>query len=157
MIKKTNKASTITLKDYAKHRRVSQSTVSRWKAKKLLVLKSGRVDVQASDAILDRLEMKFDEGADPKNHTEALFMKEMYLAKLRRLEFLQKSGELIELEAVKSTLADIFRQHRDALLTIPERMSASLAFETDPGKVHTLISAEIRTHLEGLADALENK
>ncbi|MBZ5496827.1 MAG: hypothetical protein LAP85_10535 [Acidobacteriia bacterium] len=120
-------------------------------------MKNGRIDVAASDAILDRMEQGFEEGCDPKNYNEAVFMKETFLAKLRRLEFLQKASELIEQATVKNTLTNIFAQHKDGLLTIPERLSAPLAIETDPAKVRQLLSTEILGHLNGLADALEGK
>jgi len=144
-------------KEYAGHRGVPPSAVTKWKAKKLLVMRAGRIDVAASDAVLDRLEQGLEDGRDPKNFNEAQFMKELYLAKIRRLEYMEKAGELIAMAAVKNKLQEIFSQHRDGLLTIPERLSAPLALETDPAKAHALLSQEILGHLNGLADRLEGK
>lgn len=159
MTKKTKPKtpSTASSKEYAQHRGVTASAVTKWKQKRLLVLKNGRIDVAASDAVLDRMEQSFEDGHEPANFNEAIFMKELYLAKLRRLEFHLKAGELLELVTVKSTLTDIFAQHKDGLLTIPERLSAPLAVETDAAKIRALLITEITGHLNGLADSLEGK
>jgi len=144
-------------KEFATHRKVHPSTVSKWGQKQLLVKIGNRIDVAASDAILNHVEEGWEQGCDPKNFNEAQFMKETYLAKLRRLEFLQKQGELIELSAVRKSLADIMRQHRDGLLAIPVRLAAPLAVEMDQSKTHAILQAEITEHLNGLADALERR
>lgn len=154
---KPKNPSMVSAKQYAEHRGVTPSAVTKWKQKRLLVLKNGRIDVAASDRILDEMERGFEDGREPKNINEAQFLKELYLAKLRRLEFFQKASELIEEATVKSALSDIFRQHKDGLLTIPERLAAPLALETDPAKVRGLLSTEILGHLNGLADSLEGK
>ena len=156
-MKKTDRANTMTANEYANHRGVVKSTVSKWKQKNLLVMKSGRIDVAASDAILDRIEQRFTDGQEPKNISEAQFMKETFLAKLRRQEYLQKSGELIERDIVRSTLTDIFNQHRDGLLIIPDRTAPSLALETDAARIRNLLLTEITGHLNALANKLKGK
>ena len=148
---------TMTMKGYAQHRGVVRSTVTKWRQKNLIVMKGSCVDVAGSDAILDAMEQHVEDGQDPKNTNEALFLKEKYLAKIRRLEYREKSGQFVKETVVKSALTDIFSQHRDGLLTIPERLSAQLALETDQVKVREMLSAEIRGHLDGLADRLEGK
>lgn len=55
--------------------------------------------------------------------------KETYLAKLRELEFLEKSGQLVDGKVVEDKLFERSRQIRDALLNIPDRISSILFAE----------------------------
>ena len=66
-------------------------------------------------------------------------IKEMYAARLQKLEFEEKSKKLVPFDELK-----------DNLRTIPDRISPIVAAETDPSKIHNLISTEIRECLEGL-------
>jgi hypothetical protein len=152
-MRRKTKLKGITKAAYAKSINVTRQMVSSYIDLGMPTLPGGRIDPDKADEwrrknLNDRTDESF---------SEARRRKESALASLRELELRKVNGELVELQTVKTTLADIFRQHRDALLNIAERMSAPLAFETDPGKVHGLISTEIREHLNELADALENK
>ena len=43
---------------------------------------------------------------------------------------------------------------RDGLLGLPDRLSSTLAAESDPRKVHVMLKAEIARELEALANAI---
>lgn len=73
-----------------------------------------------------------------KERTEAL------RAQLLELELAEKQGKLVDAEAVRRATMNKARIARDALLSLPMRISAELAAETDPGKVHDRLSVEIR-------------
>jgi hypothetical protein len=60
-------------------------------------------------------------------YSEALRVKENYLAMLRRLEYEEKSGSLIELTLAEAVVFDIFRAQRDAWLNWPMRIGPLLA------------------------------
>lgn len=61
------------------------------------------------------------------SYAEALQRKENYLGLLRRLEYEQKSGTLIELTVAQGVLFDAFRAQRDAWLNWPTRVGPLLA------------------------------
>ena len=46
-----------------------------------------------------------------------------------------------------------FRQFRDAMLNIPDRVAAMLAAETDAAKCYEILATEIRKALNEFADA----
>lgn len=77
-------------------------------------------------------------------------IKEAYLARLAKLEFEEKSAALVKADAVKNEAFKVARLVRDALLNIPDRVSADLAADADAFTVHRKISLEIRKALEGL-------
>ena len=77
-------------------------------------------------------------------------IKEMYAARLQKLEFEEKSKKLVPYDELKLKLSKLHLQVRDNLRTSPDRISPSVAAETDPSKIHSLISTEIRECLEGL-------
>lgn len=80
-----------------------------------------------------------------KERTEAL------RAQLLELELAEKQGKLIDADAVRRATTNKARIARDAMLSLPTRIAAELAAETDPGKVHDRLVAEIRTICAELA------
>ena len=77
-------------------------------------------------------------------------IKEMYAARLQKLEFEERSKKLVPYDELKLELAKLHLQVRDNLRTIPDRISAIVAAESDSAKIHSIISNEIRDCLEGL-------
>ena len=77
-------------------------------------------------------------------------IKEMYAARLQKLEFEERSKKLVPYDELKLELAKLHLQVRDNLRTIPDRISPIVAAESDASKIHTIISDEIRDCLEGL-------
>ena len=77
-------------------------------------------------------------------------IKEMYAARLQKLEFEEKSKKLVPFDELKIQLSKLHLQVRDNLRTIPDRISPIIAAETDSAKIHNIISSEIRECLEGL-------
>jgi hypothetical protein len=67
----------------------------------------------------------------PHTLNEAKRIKENYLAKLRELEFQEKTGELVELALVERVLFKSFRQQRDAWLNWPAKVGPLIAAELD--------------------------
>ena len=83
--------------------------------------------------------------------TEAQKFKESYHGALKKLEFEQKSGELISAIEVEREYFNIARTVRDSLLNIPSRISAILAAESDKAKTSEILTNEIRQVLEILS------
>jgi hypothetical protein len=80
-----------------------------------------------------------------KEHTEGL------RGKLLEIELAEKEGKLVDGDVVRRATMNKARIARDALLSLPTRVSAELAAESDAGKVHDRLVAEIRTICAELA------
>jgi len=78
---------------------------------------------------------------------------EHFRAELARLEFETKEEELVEASRVEREAFTVARSVRDALNTIPDRVSNQLAAESDPVIIHQYLSEEIRKVLERLTNA----
>jgi hypothetical protein len=79
-------------------------------------------------------------------------VREIYLAKLVRLEFEVKTGKLIDAEESRHAAFQDNRRVRDLLLAIPDRTAAQLAACSEPAECHRLLAAEIRRACEELND-----
>jgi hypothetical protein len=77
-------------------------------------------------------------------------IKEAYLARLAKLEFEERSGQLVRADDVKNEAFKSARVVRDSILNVPDRIAAQLAAETEPGAIHIILTEELRKALEGL-------
>lgn len=77
-------------------------------------------------------------------------MREGYAAQIMKLEFLEKSGQLVDKKELRLKLAKLHMAVRDNLRTIPDRVAPVLAAETDQAKIHAILLKEIGQALEGL-------
>jgi hypothetical protein len=82
---------------------------------------------------------------------DAKARKENFIAKIRELDYLERSGELVSAKAVEDTAFRKAREIRDAFLNIPDRIASLLANETDATRCHAIITQEIETVLNKLA------
>ena len=164
----------MTKTEYAKHRGVSKPYITKLAKNGVLVLRGGKVDVRASDTVLD--DKPVDEvdpppaqaspaGPAPRPAAESLgqagasfgqarTIEMVFRAKLRRLEFETKQGRLIEAVAVRKTIAEAVRSLRDGILGLPDRLATVLAAESDSKKVHVTLKTELTRELEALANAI---
>ena len=92
---------------------------------------------------------------DSKSGTymQAKTAREVYEAKNAQLEYEERTGKLIRIDAVRRVLAAKFTETRDALLQIPPRLAPLLAADSDPASVQTALHAEIHQALQTLAGA----
>lgn len=65
-------------------------------------------------------------------------------AQLLAIELAEKEARLIDAEQVRRATMNKARMARDAMLSLPSRVSAELAAETDPARVHDRLTTEIR-------------
>ena len=86
---------------------------------------------------------------------QAKTAREVYEAKSAQLDFEERSGKLIRVDAVKAALANVFSATRDAMLQIPARLGPQLAAESDPAAAQSLLHAEIHQALQLLAGAAD--
>ena len=90
---------------------------------------------------------------DSKNATymQAKTAREVYEAKNAQLEYEERTGKLIKVDAVRAAWAAKITGARDALLQIPSRIAPVLAATTDLVEVTALLEAELRQTLAELS------
>lgn len=94
-----------------------------------------------------------------KTYSQSRAVREAYNARLARIEYEVKTGKLISADKVKAEAYRTARTVRDALLNIPDRISAQVAALADvqTAQIHDLISTEIRLAMEELVNAQKRK
>jgi len=158
--------------DYARHRNVNRSHISRLAKRGILVMRGKLVDVAASDAVLDDKPVDqvlpdahaaapsrpaADAGgpvAQPGNFAQARTAEMVFRARLRKLEFETKSGRFLSSDEVKVKWYTLVRQIRDKLLAIPAKLAPQLAALSDPAEIRDLLDAEIIAILKSLQEEI---
>lgn len=74
-------------------------------------------------------------------------------ARLAELELAEKAGNLVRRDEVEAAIFGMARQAMEVLDAIADRLSTQLAAESDPARVHALISADIRQVKQQIAEA----
>jgi hypothetical protein len=111
----------------------------------------GDLDETVAEAALRLIETV---GVQMLPYGAALERKENYLALLRKLEFEQKSGELIELAMAEQVLFEGARAQRDAWLNWPARVGAMIAADLglEADRVTEILTTHVYKHIEQLGD-----
>ena len=111
----------------------------------------GQADETIAEAALRLIESG---GVQMLPYGAALERKENYLALLRKLEFEQKSGELVELAMAERVLFEGARAQRDAWLNWPARVGAMIAANLGlyADRVTAILTTHVHKHLEQLED-----
>jgi hypothetical protein len=92
-------------------------------------------------------------GHKPSEYAEARAKREHFTALRAELEYAERAGGLVRRHQVEEELFRTFRDFRDRMQNIPDRVAAIIAAKTDPAEIHQILSAEIRTALKrGLLD-----
>lgn len=135
---------------------VSVNTIDAWLRKGMphKITKSGGYEFDV-EAIVKWRESLLKVSDDEMR--KARIQREIYKAKLCRLEFERESGLLVYASDVKDEAFKCARLVRDSLLNIPGRLSALLAAEKDVHKINSMLDKEIRQVLESLAKDLEGE
>lgn len=105
----------------------------------------------------DKTPATIDNDGDPVLHNsmtlnEARTAKEIYAARQAKLDFEESIGKLIDAEQVRLSAFKMARGARDALLTLPDRLSPILASSTDVQEVHRLLLEDIDRICKRIAD-----
>jgi hypothetical protein len=99
------------------------------------------------------------EGTEPPKlesgleYSKARAVRESYLARLAKIDFEERTEKLVSADEVRVASFTRFRQFRDGMLNIPDRLAAVLAAENDSRRVHELLATEIRKALTEFSDA----
>ena len=86
-------------------------------------------------------------------YSRARAIRESYLARLTKIDYEERTGKLVNRDEVEVAAFNKFRQFRDRMLNIPDRLAAEAAAESDPALIHELITVEIRKALLEFSDA----
>jgi hypothetical protein len=88
-------------------------------------------------------------------YIEALRLKENYLALLRRLEYEQRSGALVEVSVAQRVAFDLCREQRDTWLAWPAKVAPFLAMEfgiADLERLTASLAAHVHNQLVDLGE-----
>jgi len=99
--------------------------------------------------LVDRAET--EQRSDSPEYQESRAKREQYQAELYRLELLTKLGQVGSLVSFQRAMADLAQLTQDRILQVPSRISVALAVETDPLKLETLLTRELKDALDGIA------
>lgn len=98
-----------------------------------------------------RVEAREGSGSVADQARAAQAVKLTYQAKLAELEYRQKVGELVSAEDVALEMGKAARSLRDRVRSIPDRLAAMLAAETDPHRCRMILAGEIDQALGDVA------
>lgn len=90
------------------------------------------------------------------SYQDAKTRKEVALAKQAEMDYLQKIGQLVSVDAVNKQSFAIARLLRDQLLAIPGREAQVLAAQTDPARISEILTKEIEQALHDVTNTLES-
>jgi hypothetical protein len=93
-----------------------------------------------------------DEGLAGSQYTKARAARELYQYRLAKLEYQERIGKLVSKEEMEIAAFNQYRQFRDRMLNIPDRLAAILAAQTDAKKCHEVLVAEIHRALDDFAN-----
>jgi AcrR family transcriptional regulator len=83
---------------------------------------------------------------------ESRARREHYQAELAKLQVTQQRGELVPADEVKKQAFQLGRSVREALSNLADRLSHQLAGETDPVRIHQVLTQEHRAALVEMCD-----
>lgn len=90
-------------------------------------------------------------GGGGLNYAESRALREVYQARLAKLDYEERSGKLVVVDQVKVEAFKTHRRIRDALLNIPDRCAPHLASLADPIDCHAYLLEEIVAVLKQLS------
>jgi hypothetical protein len=89
--------------------------------------------------------------SDTAEYQASRAKREEYQAEMARLTLLERLGQVGSIEGFLKAVADAAQLAQDRILQVPSRISTSLAVETDPIKIETLLTRELKDALDGIA------
>lgn len=161
----------MSLRAYAKHRGVSLAAVQKaLQSGRIRIGADGKLDAAAADADWSRNtklatahvlpdprrsmpEQDDSSGFGGNQYAKARAIREHYLARLAKIEYEERVGKLVSKDEVQVAAFTRFRQFRDLMLNIPDRLAAVLAAESDAAACHHILASEIRKALHEFADS----
>jgi hypothetical protein len=132
---------------YAAHRGVSHTAVQRAiREGRISTFSDGRIDPAVADEEWEQNTL-YGKGGGPAQFVTARTVHETYRARLAKLDYEERIAKLLPRDEVAAAAFKRYREFRDHMLNIPNRIAPVLAAETDPARVHDILAAEIRDAL----------
>jgi len=152
---------------YARHRGVALSAVQKAiETDRISTQPDGRIDSEQADVAWERNTSRHappiaKRGQDEDDvsivgasqYTKARAVREYYQAKLARIEYEERVAKLVAKDEMKIAAFNKFRQFRDHMLNIPDRVAAMVAAQTEAAKCYEVLATEIRRALNEFADS----
>ncbi len=151
--------------DYARHRGKSRQYISRLAKAGVLVMRGGKVDVAASDAVLDDRPEPVSErvaaapvevASGATTYAQAKTADMVFRAKLRKLEHDVRVGKLVEAERVKERWASILVGLKERILAVPDKLAPELTALTAERQVREVLKREMHALLQVLREGLQS-
>jgi len=161
----------VTQKEFAELEGVSKSEISQRKTRGQLVMKNGRVAVNASRELREktrhpdrpimseyhaeqRNENKVDNeatGLAGTMYQQSRALKEKYNAMQARIAYEKEIGQLIDVAAAKIAVMDGDAAIRNRLESMPDILAPQLAVETDEHKIRAILIDQIEILLSDIS------
>lgn len=152
----------ISMKEYAKQRKVSYELIRRYCKNEpiKITLINGKIDpVSADKELAENIQINGNSKLKKKeskitadNHTveynKAKARREKSKADLAELEYDEKAGRLIAVHTVELEAENLYRQYRDQMLNVVIRATKKLLGETDEFKFRKVLKAEIESAIK---------
>lgn len=173
-----NKNGLLTFTQYAAHRKVSKAAVSKavkegritvvvdpaggrfidpkvadeqWKANSV----AGQKSAAGVNGVAPEAPAAAEEPGKPKapSYADSRAIREAYSARMAKLEFEEKMGSLVSADRARADAFKTARITRDAILSLPDKISHELAAETDPHTCHVILTKALIEALDQLVRA----
>jgi hypothetical protein len=146
----------MTQAQYARHRGKSPQYIGKLAKSGILVMRGRLVDAAASDSVLDDKPDDPPAGQLPTTFAQARLAREVFSAKLKKLEYETRIGKLVPTDDVGIKWYTLGRQIRDRFLGVASKLAPQLAAETDVRRVREILDAEVTAILRGLAEDIRH-
>ena len=87
------------------------------------------------------------------SYADSRAARELFLARLAKLEFEERSGKLVDADKVRAQTFALGRRLRDAILAMPDRLAPVLVGQSEPAVIHRLLTEDIVACLGELSSA----
>ena len=87
------------------------------------------------------------------NFNRARAEREEYNARIARLDYEERLGNLVSRKQIEAEVFNSFRILRDHMLNIPDRVAAMCAAESDSTAVYEILAGEIRRVFQNFSDS----
>jgi hypothetical protein len=88
---------------------------------------------------------------------EARTIKEQYTAEMKKMDYEERAGNLLREEDVTKGAFEMYRQARDSLLNIVDRISSQLSVENDEFKIRLILETEIKNAINHIRVSLNEQ
>lgn len=150
----------LSIRAYAKHRGVAESAVRKAIADGRITTTSeglinpGMADQQWEQNTATKPSKSIEAGGSGVSYQQSRAHRETYEALLKKLEYEEKSGKLVEISKMEVDAFTAARVARDKLLGIPDRVAPHLVGQTEIHVIKELLRKEILNCLQNLTDFL---